>query len=373
MRHPPAILIAAVSMLSTAYAQEGLDARCVAAAQRLLPSMFSGAMPDVAPLSEIEFLTRVTDLANTTDEVSQKNPGLWVESNRLMLQSGDAKARYDIRLTDVQGGVAIQRDGLQIRCQVTFGTSLTYSFTRPAWGTGFTERDIDVAARAAEDPNSVFGEMIRSVRRASYADKMKAAQAVLGKDAIDRLRSTRSVSEVAKPTIKFEFKTAGGAGNETILASNIHSTYLTAAMKTARAAATNESVLVTDFDRWAEALWQRISARSPAERTAAAQRKVEAERAVSERDDRARRQAIEVIGQQVNRCYDEVPLSLVVVRIRLSTDGSLNGPPEVISGHDSPSAAAIVRAVRRCSPLRIPVSLAASYDIWKTTHLRFAP
>lgn len=366
------LIIALLAGLAVqAIAQEDLDSRCRAAAQRLIPSAFSGTMPDVTPLSDAEFLDRITDLATRVGEISQKNPGAWVESNRIALQGGDVKARYDIRLTEVQGGAAIQQDGLQLRCQVTFGTAIEFSFSRPVWHTAFSERDIDVAAQSVENPTSTFGEMVRGVRRASYTDKVKAAQSALGKEAMERLLSSRSVFETARPPIKFQFTTAGSRGNETILDSDIYSTYLTAGMKMARAAATNQAVLSADFDRWAAALWERVSARSPADRAAAAQRRFDADKAAKASVGQEQRQALQVIWPQIQKCLADAPVTDVVIRIRLNMDGSLNGLPEVVTGQDSPYIKGLISAVARCAPFRIPSSLTASYSVWKTIHLRF--
>ena len=142
-------------------------------------------------------------------------------------------------------------------------------------------------------------------------------------------------------------------------------------MKTARVSATNQAVLSEDFDRWAAALWERVSARSPAERAEATQRKVDAERAVAARDEQDRRRATEAIWPQIQKCMESAPAADVVIRIRLNSDGSLSGPPEIVSGQDNPYARGLLSAVRRCAPFRIPPSLAASYAVWKTVHLRF--
>lgn len=372
------LLFATGTLGSPALAQGNLDARCMSAAQRLVPSAFSGAMPDVATMSDADFLVRSTEMATTVGEAAERNAGAWVESNRIALQSGDAKARYDIQLTDVQGGVAIQVEGIQIRCQVTFGTSLTYTFSRPVWSTTFTERDIDLAAQAVDQPTSQFGQILRRVSTVPYGDKIRAAQSTLGKEAVDRLGSMRGVSETARPPIRFEFTTAGGRGNETILGSNMHSTYLTAAMQTARASAVDQKPLNDGIDSWLAALYQRVSARSPQERAASAQRKSDADRAAAARDQEARRLAVETLGSQISRCLDSMPTpsgrsasGTVVVVIQLASDGSLTAAPEIISGQDHPHSRSYLTAVRRCSPFRIPSSMASSYAAWKTVHMRF--
>jgi colicin import membrane protein len=65
----------------------------------------------------------------------------------------------------------------------------------------------------------------------------------------------------------------------------------------------------------------------------------------------------------------------VTVRFALNQDGTLAGDPTVLPGdaHDAlfrPMAESALRAVRACTPLRLP---AARYELWRDVEITFDP
>ncbi|WP_112664220.1 hypothetical protein [Microvirga flavescens] len=85
---------------------------------------------------------------------------------------------------------------------------------------------------------------------------------------------------------------------------------------------------------------------------------------------------IRILREQVSRCY--VPLvqargaESAKIEMRLNPDGSLAGPPKVLSTPaDSAAARAAVRAVERCAPFKIPAAFANHYSTWKVVQIIF--
>jgi colicin import membrane protein len=81
-----------------------------------------------------------------------------------------------------------------------------------------------------------------------------------------------------------------------------------------------------------------------------------------------------MIRQQLYGCWNPKVNMVVSVSFSLSRDGSLAGEPSVInpaSGVQFQIAAEdAVRAVRACSPLRLP---AAKYELWQDIVVDFNP
>lgn len=68
--------------------------------------------------------------------------------------------------------------------------------------------------------------------------------------------------------------------------------------------------------------------------------------------------------------------SVARVQIRLNKDGSLAGPPKIVSPVTPPLdkvAEAAVRAITRCAPFPGLTSFAAHYDMWRDVILTFNP
>lgn len=68
--------------------------------------------------------------------------------------------------------------------------------------------------------------------------------------------------------------------------------------------------------------------------------------------------------------------SVARVRISLNKDGSLAGPPKIVSPVTPPLdkvAEAAVRAITRCAPFPGLTSFAAHYDMWRDVILTFNP
>lgn len=72
MRKLIAHMLWMVATTSAAYGQAQYDARCASASSKLVPSQFEGVMPDVAMLSDSDFLARMTEMTSTVDAISRK-------------------------------------------------------------------------------------------------------------------------------------------------------------------------------------------------------------------------------------------------------------------------------------------------------------
>jgi colicin import membrane protein len=95
-----------------------------------------------------------------------------------------------------------------------------------------------------------------------------------------------------------------------------------------------------------------------------------------------RGQLMGIIKEQLEKCWS-VPVALqnapkpVVpsLRMKLGTDGALQGRPVVINNSSDPlfrvAADSAVSATMRCSPLRIPAQFQAYYDDWRDVVVNF--
>lgn len=95
-----------------------------------------------------------------------------------------------------------------------------------------------------------------------------------------------------------------------------------------------------------------------------------------------RGQLMGLIKDQLNRCW-QPPIGaatsakpvIVSVRFRSNPDGSLSGEPAVTNSSSDPlfrpTADTATRAVRRCSPLRIPAQFTPFYEDWKNIIVNF--
>jgi colicin import membrane protein len=95
-----------------------------------------------------------------------------------------------------------------------------------------------------------------------------------------------------------------------------------------------------------------------------------------------RGQLMGLIKDQLNKCW-QPPIGaasagkpvIVSVRFRSNPDGTLAGEPAVTNSSSDPlfrpTADTATRAVRRCSPLRIPAQFTPFYDDWKNIIVNF--
>lgn len=95
-----------------------------------------------------------------------------------------------------------------------------------------------------------------------------------------------------------------------------------------------------------------------------------------------RAQLIGIIQDQLLKCWSP-PIGLAnskatvvpAVRMKLNTDGSLAGQPNVINSSSDPlfgvASTSALTATRRCSPLRIPPQFNAYYDDWRDVVVNF--
>ncbi|MBZ6074809.1 hypothetical protein K9B37_00645 [Microvirga sp. WGZ8] len=80
---------------------------------------------------------------------------------------------------------------------------------------------------------------------------------------------------------------------------------------------------------------------------------------------------------QVQRCY-VVPIASrgapsATIEVRLKPDGSLAQGPVALDGNpNSPVTQAALRALRRCTPFKIPAVFAPQYPFWKTLRIVFS-
>ena len=85
---------------------------------------------------------------------------------------------------------------------------------------------------------------------------------------------------------------------------------------------------------------------------------------------------IQILQQQVRSCYtlpaEARGAELIVVELRLESNGALARKPEVIRGlPDSLTARAALRAIDKCAPLKIPKEFASLYQDWKVMRIQF--
>jgi colicin import membrane protein len=95
-----------------------------------------------------------------------------------------------------------------------------------------------------------------------------------------------------------------------------------------------------------------------------------------------RGQLIGIIKDQLLLCWNK-PIALAnadkppvpQVRMKLNTDGSLAGQPNVVNSSSDPlfaiASSSALTATRRCAPLRIPAQFAAYYDDWRDVVVTF--
>jgi colicin import membrane protein len=87
---------------------------------------------------------------------------------------------------------------------------------------------------------------------------------------------------------------------------------------------------------------------------------------------------VAALRDQLHRCWMPpagTGVPRVTVRFRLNQDGTLAGDPAVLpgdgqNGRFQPAAESALRAVRACTPLRLP---AAHYDVWEDVEITFDP
>jgi colicin import membrane protein len=88
-----------------------------------------------------------------------------------------------------------------------------------------------------------------------------------------------------------------------------------------------------------------------------------------------------MIADQIRRCWN-VPVSgkpsvLPQVRMVLNEDGSLGAQPVLINASGDPTFRAVadsgMRAIRQCSPFRIPARFQPTYADWRSTVVQLNP
>jgi colicin import membrane protein len=88
-----------------------------------------------------------------------------------------------------------------------------------------------------------------------------------------------------------------------------------------------------------------------------------------------------LLADQIRACWS-VPVSgkpnvLPQVRVALNADGSLGGTPVLINSSSDPNFRALadsgMRAIRQCSPFRIPQRFAPTYDDWRSIAVQLNP
>lgn len=81
-----------------------------------------------------------------------------------------------------------------------------------------------------------------------------------------------------------------------------------------------------------------------------------------------------LMKQQIGKCFSAPPGAAdirvsPVIRVSLNEDGTLAGPPQIISGADDPAARSfaesLMRAIRRCAPYSFPAQYAPYYNDWR--------
>jgi len=85
---------------------------------------------------------------------------------------------------------------------------------------------------------------------------------------------------------------------------------------------------------------------------------------------------IEIFQQQVRSCFT-LPMEVrgaesVILELRLEPNGALSRKPEVIRGlPESLMAQAVLRAIDKCAPFKVPKEFASLYRDWKVMRIRF--
>jgi colicin import membrane protein len=88
-----------------------------------------------------------------------------------------------------------------------------------------------------------------------------------------------------------------------------------------------------------------------------------------------------MLADQINKCWN-IPVSgrpnpLPQVRISLGADGSLQGAPVLVNSSGDANFRALaesgMRAIRQCSPFRIPARFAATHGDWRSTIVQLNP
>ncbi|MFM9973371.1 MAG: cell envelope integrity protein TolA, partial [Beijerinckiaceae bacterium] len=88
-----------------------------------------------------------------------------------------------------------------------------------------------------------------------------------------------------------------------------------------------------------------------------------------------------LLADQIRSCWS-VPVSgkpgvLPLVRISLGVDGALQGTPILTNASGDPNFRALaesgMRAIRQCSPFRIPSRFAATHNDWRSTIVQLNP
>jgi len=90
---------------------------------------------------------------------------------------------------------------------------------------------------------------------------------------------------------------------------------------------------------------------------------------------------IGMIGDQIRRCWNltvtSAPSVKPVVHIELSANGELVAAPRLTNSSGEPNFRAVaesgMRAIRQCSPYRIPAKYAQYFDDWKNINVRLDP
>ncbi|WP_449306870.1 hypothetical protein [Pseudochelatococcus sp. B33] len=89
-----------------------------------------------------------------------------------------------------------------------------------------------------------------------------------------------------------------------------------------------------------------------------------------------------LMKEQIGRCFSAPPgmadvTTSPVIRVSLNEDGTLAGPPQVVSGAgDAASrsfAESLMRAIRRCAPYTFPAQYAPYYNDWRDWRIDAAP
>ena len=133
----------------------------------------------------------------------------------------------------------------------------------------------------------------------------------------------------------------------------------------------------------------RLLSREPAERRAAAGRKVQRQARLGSPTASAAKMSPSMWGQldglmqeQYKRCWSYLGLAtgrryIPQIRVSYAPTGRLTSGPTLLNPPADPSmrslADSALRAVRKCDPLRIPPQFAPYHDQWKSRVLRFDP
>ena len=88
-----------------------------------------------------------------------------------------------------------------------------------------------------------------------------------------------------------------------------------------------------------------------------------------------------LLGDQIRSCWNITvsarPSPLPQVRIALNADGSLSGTPTLVNSSGDPNFRALadsgMRAIRQCSPFRIPARFAPTFNDWRSVNVQLNP